>query len=158
MVHIKVGDLVKSDCDVMAHQTNCQGAMNSGVARSLRDEYPWCYDEFKRDVRTPDDKLGTCLMCERTKDDPIIFHMYGQLRYGRDGKRYTDYVALGEAIDLMMETVVQTEKEKGIQLKVGLPYKIGCGLGGGTWGIVLDIISSVSKKHNHDIYLYNKII
>jgi len=38
--------------------------------------------------------------------------------------------------------------------KVGVPYKMGCGLAGGDWDIVLKILNRQSEKHDVDIYIY----
>jgi hypothetical protein len=40
MVKIVKGDLLKSDCQYIAHGVNCQGVMNSGIAKQIRDKYP----------------------------------------------------------------------------------------------------------------------
>lgn len=37
--HIK-GDIFKSNADAILHQVNCQGVMNSGVAKQVREKYP----------------------------------------------------------------------------------------------------------------------
>ena len=37
MVRIIEGDLMNAQCDIIAHQVNCQGAFNSGVAKAIRD-------------------------------------------------------------------------------------------------------------------------
>ena len=37
--HIKC-DIFESGADLILHQVNCQGAMNSGVAKQVREKYP----------------------------------------------------------------------------------------------------------------------
>ena len=36
MVTIHEGDLLASNCEVICHQTNCMGAMGSGIAKAIR--------------------------------------------------------------------------------------------------------------------------
>ena len=42
MIKIIDGDLLASKTDIIAHQVNCKGAFNSGVARAIR-EYAYLY-------------------------------------------------------------------------------------------------------------------
>lgn len=37
MIKIIDGDLLASKTDIIAHQVNCKGAFNSGVARAIRE-------------------------------------------------------------------------------------------------------------------------
>ena len=37
MIKIIDGDLLTSNTDIIAHQVNCKGAFNSGVAKAIRD-------------------------------------------------------------------------------------------------------------------------
>jgi O-acetyl-ADP-ribose deacetylase (regulator of RNase III) len=63
--------------------------------------------------------------------------VFGQLNYGRDGQRYTSYPALKSGL----EEVYTFAKEHG--LSVALPYNIGCGLGGGDWSVVSEMIYEI---------------
>ena len=40
MVNYVKGNLLESDCDYICHQVNCQGVMNSGIARQIREKWP----------------------------------------------------------------------------------------------------------------------
>ena len=37
MIKIIDGDLLNSEADIICHQVNCQGKMNSGVAKQIRE-------------------------------------------------------------------------------------------------------------------------
>ena len=45
MIKIIDGDLLTSNTDIIAHQVNCKGAFNSGVAKAIRD-----YDKLAVDI------------------------------------------------------------------------------------------------------------
>ena len=45
--HIK-GNIFEQNADVICHQVNCQGVMASGVAKQVREKYPWVYATYKR--------------------------------------------------------------------------------------------------------------
>ena len=166
MIHIQNGNLLKSDCDIIAHCCNCQGGFGSGIAGQIRKEFPYAYDAFRLDTRTPEEKLGTYtigLSTSRldTSRDNIktydIFNLYGQLNYGTDGKQYIDYDALFRATTLMMEKINDWKSLSTKSFKIGMPYLIGCGLAGGDWKIVEEIILAISCQYYHDIYLYRYI-
>ena len=46
MIEIKKGDLLKSNADVIVHQTNCLGIMGSGVAYQIKKKYPQVFQEY----------------------------------------------------------------------------------------------------------------
>ena len=39
--------ITNSTCDVICHQVNCRGAMNSGVAKAVREKWPEVYVNYK---------------------------------------------------------------------------------------------------------------
>ena len=47
MFEIFDGDLLNTDCLVIAHQVNCKGQMDNGVARQLNKKYRGLFDEYK---------------------------------------------------------------------------------------------------------------
>lgn len=47
MITIVDGDLLSTDCKIIAHQVNCKGLMDHGVAKQLRDKYPRNYRIYK---------------------------------------------------------------------------------------------------------------
>jgi hypothetical protein len=54
----------------------------------------------------------------------------------------------------MMDYIVDWKSKSTKKFKIGLPYLIGCGLAGGDWHIVEELILNVSYQYSHDIYLY----
>ena len=166
MIHILNGNLLRSNCDIIAHCSNCQGGFGSGIAGQIRKEFPYAYEAFKNDNRSPKEKLGTYSV--GLSDSFIdssnfnirsydIFNLYGQFDYGNDGKKYIDYDALFRATTLMMEKINDWKSLSTKSFKIGMPYLIGCGLAGGDWKIVEEIILAISCQYYHDIYLYRYI-
>lgn len=146
------GDLLKSDCDVIAHQCNCLLAFGSGIAGQIRNELPGAYEKFKNDYREPLDKLGS--YCVATKDIGnflAVYNLYGQYSYGI-GNMHTNYLALREALTAMMKNIDDEDILKAV--KIGVPYKMGCGLGGGDWDTVSSILEEISERFNRNIYIY----
>lgn len=135
------GDLFDTDCRIIAHQVNCQGVMKDGVAKAIKEQYEKSHYQYISYCgrRTPEECLGNIVAVhDRGK---IIVHLFGQLDYGYDGVKYTDYQALREAMEDLAEYVPDGEA-------IAIPYHLGCGLGGGDWDTVRQIIDeTIGRKH-----------
>lgn len=149
MLEYKTGDLIAAfkagEIGVIAHQSNCFCTMGSGVALSIKKNFPDAYMADCRTVKGDKRKLGTWTSTV-TKYGPV-FNLYGQFDYGKDGARYTKYEALYSAMNDMAR-VLRTVNFNG---KIGLP-KIGCGTAGGNWSIVSMIIEEVLSDWEVIIY------
>ena len=142
------GNLLDAKEDIIVHQVNCMGAMASGVAKQIREKWPLVYTIYNNVVNaaTIDKKqkglLGNVLMI-RVSERQWIANIFGQFNYGRSGKRYTDYDALQNGLDHIEESALLHH------WSIALPYKIGCGLGGGDWdGVVLPILEDIFAENN----------
>ena len=134
------GDILRSDADIIVQQVNCQGVMGAGLAKQIASQYPEVLSPYKKMCNTRDtqDLLGKVLICP-TRTGVRIANVFGQDRYGRDGC-YTDYAALENGL----AAVVRYASQKN--LSIAIPYGIGCGLAGGDWTIVSEIISQVFEN------------
>ena len=133
-------DIFNCKEDVIVHQTNCMGVMGSGIAKQLRDKYPEVYKAYYYFCKNnkAEDIVGTSLICE-ANNGKYIANAFGQIGFGTD-KQYTIYDALEKAL----KEVAEFAEERN--LTVAIPYKIGCGKGGGDWEIVSEIIERVIPK------------
>lgn len=179
MLIIQSGDLLQSDCHIIAHQCNCFAKMGAGIAKQIKQLYPEAYQADQNGTIPVGSKerLGTVTAAIVDGGKRVVFNLYGQYRY--TGKLQTDYEALENALNQMFYVInrqmplpllftdVQNSdwdpawdpkwkelKFTGSKLKIGLPYRIGCGLAGGDWTRVEEILLAVSEKHQHDLYLY----
>lgn len=151
MIHHIKGNILTSDCNVIIHQSNCMGGFGSGIAGQIRKEYPLVYEAFKADNRSPENKLGD--YSSAFDKHYLFFNLYGQMYYGgKPGIVYTDYEAFEKGLNAVLSSFVPMFSVK--YNKIGMPYKIGCGLAGGDWNIVYSIIEKCSIKHGVDIWLY----
>ena len=146
------GDLLKSDCQVIAHGCNCYAVWGAGIAKQIKELYPFAYDAdrdflFKSPVR---DKLGNISFSRVWKEDGslksdcFVYNLYTQLGYGRD-RVYVDYDAVMSSFILMKLNLKQNPLWFYDDVKIGIP-KIGCGLAGGNWELVKSIIEFVNSK------------
>ena len=80
----------------------------------------------------------------------MIANLCGQDDYGRD-KRYTDYEALQKCFD----NVYYFCETNNIN-RIALPYKMGCGLGGGDWNVVMSLLAYTFGNGKIDVELWRK--
>lgn len=133
------GDLIslalQGEFDMIAHGCNCFCRMKSGIAKTISEIIP---DAVKADNRTHSgdvSKLGTYTVGLILKDTMVIgkvLNCYTQYNYGTD-KQYADYVAINKVMNKI------NREHKG--MSIGLPL-IGCGLAGGDWEHIKNILKS----------------
>lgn len=150
MVRHVFGDIFDSSADAILHQVNCQGVMGAGIAKQVRDKFPDVYQDYKElcnghKGRTSE-LLGTAQVCIKGDRRTDIVNLFAQDRYGRNGMRYTNYAALRKCLKYVNDMYVGKS--------VAIPYLMGCGLGGGDWGIVSQIIEDTMKDCEVTIYTY----
>ena len=121
----------------LVQQLNCFHTQGSGIARRIRDEWSIVFDADVKHSKSGDrSKLGDFSVAE-VMQDKFAFGLYSQYNYG--GKvRNTDYNA-------MYDGLVKLERhlrENNIHL-LGIPRRMGCALGGGSWNVVNAIIDDV---------------
>ena len=124
------GDILAIDRGIIVHQVNCQHVMGAGLALQIRKKYPRHYSDFAS--RVP--HLGG-LVITQVSSELYIVGVYGQYNIGRE-KRQTDYNALRKGLSAVQKMCAE------MNLPVYLPYGIGCGLAGGSWAVVEQIIAS----------------
>lgn len=148
MIHYHKGDLIKSDCDVIAHGCNCFCTWGAGIARQLRSVHP---EAFQADLATEVGdikKLGT--FTQAMSGQRQIFNLYTQFRYGVTEPHF-DYDAFRNSLSAMrdyLEVVTGTLHTA----KIGLP-KIGAGLAGGNWERISQIIDEVMLDVDVHVYV-----
>lgn len=150
MIKIIEGNIVDSQAKVVCQQVNCQGEMNSGVAKAIRDKYPHIYESYKEfcEKRNEENLPLMGMVHFNTIDNKQVYiNMFAQDKHGYDGEQYTNYDALQQCF----EKVKVVLKDRS----VAFPYKVGCGLGGGDWNVVLKMIETVFADYNVELWKYN---
>lgn len=132
-------DLLTVERGIIVHQVNCQGAMNSGVAKAIRDKWPEVYLEYLdvcNNYRNNKMKLLGEVSFVEVEDNLIVANLFGQFSYGYDGKRYTSYGAYEKALPFLEIHAKNTYK-----LPLFFPYKIGSDRGGANFEFIKELIS-----------------
>ncbi|MFT9847790.1 macro domain-containing protein [Aneurinibacillus sp. REN35] len=150
MLHVVKGNLLTSDCTVIGHQCNCFSTMGAGIAKQIKAMFPQVYKADQEFPLEPKERLGKMSFAEIPNG--YFFNLYGQFHYGTD-KKQTDYEALASALTLMQQQIEIIKQERSeMQVKIGFPFGMGCGLAGGDWSIVEKMIARVFD--GYDVYLY----
>ena len=138
-------DITESKAQLICHQVNCQGKMNSGVAKSIKDKFPTAYNMYMQMTNNRQHYLGAVQYVrlpdgERNNwSDQYVVNMFAQDRYGYDGFKYTNY----EAFYNCLKDIKDFIKNHSIVSTIAFPYKIGCDRGGASWNIILAMIDDV---------------
>lgn len=147
MIKIIIGDLLGAKEDIIVHQVNCQSKMNSGIAKQIREKYPQAYDDYMR-VNDKPSKLGHVkLTMIKNKDGcKYIANLFGQERYGYDGKRYTNYEAIYSGLEYIKNIAQKHNKS------IAIPFKIGSDRGGADWRIIEKMIEVIFEDYEVTLY------
>lgn len=137
------GNLLDSNAEYIIHQVNCKGAMNSGVAKAIREKWPVVYDKYKKchDEWTMGQMLGSVIPVTVNEKQKVM-NLCAQESFGYDGRRYTSY----DAIDTCLHKVAMKCEKDGIK-SIALPYHMSCDRGGANWNIIMEMI----KEHFGDL-------
>ena len=158
-IHYAVGDLLESDCDYICHQVNCQGKMNSGIAKSIREKWPVVYNNYIIKYNDtiaaadhPVNMLGDIQIVDlyeytvMPEFKQYVINMFAQQYYGYDGRRYTSYDAFWSCLGKIKDVVPKGSK-------IGFPEYIGCVRGGANWDVIYEMINQVLAE-DYEVYIY----
>lgn len=133
------GNILNVDHGIVCQQVNCRGVMGCGVAKQIRNKWPRVYEVYRRLYERQELKLGYMFLVT-VGDDLLVANLCGQDRYGRD-KCYTDYMALGDALQALSKWRGANYVVTGRPLPVYVPYKMGCSNAGGNWETVITLVN-----------------
>ena len=149
MIYELKGNLLESECMYICHQVNCQGKMNSGVAKAIRDKWPEVYTKYLEKYIKADghsDELLGEIQHVPVSNLKVVVNMFAQEYYGYDGKHYTSYDAFWSCLNYLTITI---PKGSGI----AFPGYIGCARGGANWDVIKNMIEVVLGK-DYEVTIY----
>jgi O-acetyl-ADP-ribose deacetylase (regulator of RNase III) len=120
---------------IIAHQVNCLGVMGAGLAKAIKNKWPEVFEKYSEFCKSSTSRFGEILIIE-AKPRLFIANLFGQYDYQKPHTytQNTSYWALRNSLQKLQQFA------KNNKAQVYLPYKIGCGLGGGIWEIVYEMI------------------
>lgn len=133
-----MGDLLDfpSGINIIAHCANCQNVMGAGIAAQIKKKYP---QAFQVDSEYEGNKLGD-LSIAVISPDTYVVNLYGQERFGKG--RQINYEAIYTSLNQLF--LFASSRNNAV---VGLPKFMGCGLAGGSWPIVYQMIKDRAENY-----------
>ncbi len=139
IVEVVEGDLLLSDCPVLAQQCNCVTVRSHGLSAQIAMRFPWA-DIYKQRsalpgrnrARTPS-VPGTIQLSKH--DGRTIVHLFAQLCPGRSGQFSRVYNIGNDTPEARLKYFASCLRALDAYKfdLVAMPYGIGCGLAGGDW-------------------------
>ena len=123
---------------IIVHQVNVQGKMGRGLAKAIADKWPNVRQAYIQACAGHRLQLGDIQLVHvkegrKYVPDLIVCNLVGQEGFGTD-RRYTNYAAISVGL-FKLKTYIQA-----VKLPVYFPKGMGCGFGGGDWGLVEPMI------------------
>ena len=144
------GDIIKAlkmgEIDILAHGCNCQNRFGYGIAGQIAKQIPVAKKAYHKLYDQGKVKLGVVQYVKT--EFGIVANCMTQYRYGnarKNGEVYLDYPALEKVLNYLYKKSKEGKK-------VGLP-EIGCGLAGGDWDRVKEMIARIF--HDQEVYVYH---
>lgn len=152
-------DLTRRDLEdnLLLQQVNCQNEMDAGVAMvidklarklfgiSTVEMYHYAWNDLMHNGDLQRTKHIKELYDTTNKPCYWLDYCFGfsfsQWNCGSDGKHYTNDNRLIQNIKLICDETIGDSPKK--YKTIYIPYKIGCGLGGGNWDYIYDQIKDI---------------
>lgn len=162
MLYFHNGNVLNTNCKYICHQVNCQGKMNSGIAKAIREKWPVVFTKYQEwyigyeawadahqnneyEYQPADAMLGSIQIVEVNNGQKVI-NMAAQNSYGYDGRRYTSYDAFWGCLGKIKDTI-----PKGSE--IAFPDHIGCCRGGANWFVISAMIDAVLGD-DYEVHIY----
>jgi len=148
MIEIKNGNLLNVHEGYIVHGCNSRGYMGAGIAKQIKNKYHSAYQTYRSTYDNFINSIGKMPIGTNSyyrsehvnHPNVVIVNAVTQNFYGYDERRYCSYDAIQECFRKLNLFIVNSITP-GVPMHVNFP-KIGCGLGGGDWERVRDIIDS----------------
>lgn len=159
-------DILTVDKGVIVHSVNCIGAMG-GLAGAIGQKWPIVKNEYIELITANRKQLWKLLGTYQTVsvgENLRVLNVFGQYDIGGGyyAGRKTEYGTLLNALKSVANTEFPKDKQTIENLiddeidyieDIYIPFQIGCGLGGGNWKIVKDIIEESFKNSAKNVYI-----
>ncbi|MCY7830321.1 Appr-1-p processing protein [Bacillus spizizenii] len=155
MIEIVKGNILDASEDIIVQQVNCKGVMGAGLAKAILNKYPnvkkeyQSFRNFNLNKGLTDKHLLGLVNYVRVSDGKVIANVFGQVNIKKNHFDKTVYTKT-EALTRGLKEVKELSKQ--LNKSVAIPYGIGCGLAGGDWNIISELIDSIFSDYNVAIY------
>lgn len=152
------GDLLKIlDVDAIVHQVNCLCVRAHGLSKQIVEKFPWSNIYSQRQAEG-----NKNLAVERDRGIPGTIKIFkspvflrpdiicflSQWNFGTPDQSYRNIPPHADTrrsrLNWFRECLTQLENHN--ITTVGIPWQIGCGLGGGDWNTYFELMEDFSKQ------------
>lgn len=149
MIHYVTGDILLSKAQAIAHGIAPNDSFSSGLALSLRENWPAMYKDFRHYCQTTHPKAGSAWLWGGADGVRIINLFTQEAAYGhgtKPGKASVEHVnhTLRE-----LHKLIESEKFTSLALP-----RLATGVGGLDWEDVKPLIEKHLSSLNATIYVY----
>ena len=151
MIHEVNGDILLSKAQAIAHGVAPHDHFDSGLALSLRQEWPAMYKDFKHFCHTKNPLPGTAWFWGGAGGARIINLLTQDAPNGQKHSGHPGHASLsnvGHALDALKNIV----KEEGLE-SIAIP-RLATGVGGLKWEDVKPLIYERLADLNAQVYVY----
>ena len=141
--------LLESGCEIIIHQVNCSGTMSSGISKKIKEKYPEVYRQYKNlcnHYKNNEESLLGKSQFVYAFDPNLnkficVINLFVQKNFGKDGSLYTNYEAFNRAMEeIRVEIINGLPARSLVDIKIGIPYLIGCKKDCADWVFIDSII------------------
>jgi O-acetyl-ADP-ribose deacetylase (regulator of RNase III) len=125
--------------DYLLHGCNCMKTFGAGFAKKLKEKYPEANAADQNNPLPAYSKIGSysySVIQHFLAGPLIIVNLYTQYDYGTTCRK-GEYGSIKRSLEMFARDFCTTGKTIGL-------VKLGCGLGGCSWGIVENIVEEVA--------------
>jgi O-acetyl-ADP-ribose deacetylase (regulator of RNase III) len=134
------------DLDAIAHGVNCKGVMGAGIAKEVRERYPWSFTDYRTMCETRILHPGGVRWSSCEPEPKVdVVHLATQERPGPDAKLRWVAGSVGEMLDIA--EIFRTNR-------IGMP-RIGCGIGGLEWVEVRMILELLANESPVELVVFS---
>jgi len=140
------GDLLESKATFLVHQTNCVTTRGRGLSAAMFRRFPQANVYRQRGPRTP----GTVKVIGR------VVNLFGQHRPGKAPTpeiRHQRLRWFQQGLEALLPIVMAAPNAS-----VAFPYRIGCGLAGGSWPAYQTVLNKFAADlgPDHPVYIVRR--
>lgn len=148
MIRLVLGDLLNQQ-GVLCHQVNYEGVMGAGVAAAICNRLLSAdqYREYQQICRKQGESLLGTNLYMPLPDGRVVANCFCQNSFMRldNGGSITNYDAMRKCFCDVRGYAIDSN------LPVCIPRGMGCGIAGGSWEKVRDIIGDVFGEDSEDV-------
>lgn len=151
------GDLLEGDWTFAAHVANSYNVMGSGIAYFLRKKWPEVFDADTNCELSTDEKNGFYSEAN-IGHGRKVFNLYAMRGIGNDGHPINRNLSYDDFYDSVFRMCLHLAQTNSLveDLRIAIPYNIGCCRAGGDWNIVESILLELEKLFDvtFDVYVF----